>query len=93
MFTDNEIERLRKKGVNIIHQNANLQIHNLRSLPNNAYLVKLDYLGNILYDIVQGTKVAIFDAYYDHYGKDVIQRIDFSEGRMNPKLMPPPNKK
>jgi len=56
------------------------------SFPNDAYLVWYNVNGEEFIDLTRGTKVRIFDMYYDKYGPGSIQKIDFGYGRTNPKL-------
>jgi hypothetical protein len=37
-------------------------------------------------DLVRGSRVKIFDMYYDKYGPGSVKKIDFGYGRTNPKL-------
>lgn len=56
------------------------------SFPNDAYLIW--YIDNEeqCIDLVRGSRVRIFDMYYDRFGPGSIQKIDFGYGRTNPKL-------
>ena len=56
------------------------------SFPNDAYLIWYLIDGNQCIDLVRGTRVRIFDMYYDKYGPGSIEKIDFGYGRTNPKL-------
>ena len=56
------------------------------SFPNDAYLIWYLEDGQECIDLVRGSRVRIFDMYYDKYGPGVIQKIDFGYGRTNPKL-------
>ena len=56
------------------------------SFPNDAYLIWYELDGKTHVDLTRGTRVRIFDMYYDKYGPGVIQKIDFGYGRTNPKL-------
>ena len=40
--------------------------------------------GKIHKDLVRGPRVNIFDLYYDKFGKDAIQKIDYGHGTVNP---------
>lgn len=73
-------------GCEILLQNTSIDIAKDSSFPNDAYLIwyvfdNVDYL-----DLVRGKRVNIFDMYYDSYGKNSVQKIDFGYGRVNPKL-------
>lgn len=56
------------------------------SFPNDAYLIWYSIGDENFVDLVRGTRVRIFDMYYDKFGPDVVQKIDFGYGRTNPKL-------
>ena len=56
------------------------------SFPTDAYLIWYNEDGENSIDLVRGTRVRIFDMYYDKYGPGVIQKIDFGYGRVSPKL-------
>jgi hypothetical protein len=48
----------------------------------------------ICYDIVQaGSRVEIFDYYYDTYGKSGIQNIKWTDGNVNPRVWSNSSKK
>lgn len=56
------------------------------SFPNDAYLIWYNFKEEMHLDLVRGTRVRIFDMYYDKYGPGSVQRIDFGYGRVNPKI-------
>ena len=56
------------------------------SFPNDAYLIWYTVNDEECIDLVRGTRVRIFDMYYDKYGPGSIKKIDFGYGRTNPKL-------
>ena len=68
-----------------------------RSLPTDAFNVT--YIeGNAEHlDVTRSEKMAnVFDMYYDRYGKDVVQKIDYGAGTIRPNLWGlkrPPEKK
>jgi len=56
------------------------------SFPNDAYLIWYISDGKEHLDLIRGTRVRIFDMYYDKFGPGAIQKIDFGYGRTSPKL-------
>ena len=38
------------------------------------------------FDLCRGSKVNIFDLYYDKFGKESLQGIDFGHGNINPQM-------
>jgi len=73
-------------GCDILLQDTTLDKVKDPSFPNDAYLVWYNNEGIERLDLVRGSRVRIFDMYYDKYGPGVIQKIDFGYGRTNPKL-------
>lgn len=73
-------------GCEILLEKTTLEKAKDTSFPSDAYLVwyvidKKQYL-----DLTRGTKIRIFDMYYDTYGPGTLKKIDFGYGRVNPKL-------
>jgi len=56
------------------------------SYPNDAYIVFYKIEDKISIDLCRGSRVRIFDLYYDKFGPGSVQKIDFGYGRTNPKL-------
>ena len=56
------------------------------SFPSDAYIIFYNLDGNEYIDLVRGKRTNIFDMYYDTYGPDVVKKICFGYGRVNPKL-------
>ena len=56
------------------------------SFPNDAYLIWYIVDEKEHLDLVRGSRVRIFDMYYDKYGPGAVKKIDFGYGRSNPKL-------
>ncbi len=73
-------------GCDILLEKTTLDRAKDSSFPSDAYLIwytvgEKDYI-----DLTRGSRVRIFDMYYDKYGPGTIQKIDFGYGRTNPKL-------
>jgi len=73
-------------GCEILLEKTTLQQAKDTSFPNDAYIIWYIDDGNDCIDLVRGTRVRIFDMYYDKYGPGSVQKIDFGYGRVNPKL-------
>jgi len=73
-------------GCDILLEKTTLDKAKDSSFPNDAYLIWYDEDGTTNIDLVRGTRVRIFDMYYDKYGPGAVQKIDFGYGRTNPKL-------
>ena len=72
-------------GCDIILQDTTIERAKDSSFPNDAYLIWYND-GKDHLDLVRGSRVRIFDMYYDKYGPGAVQKIDFGYGRTNPKL-------
>ncbi len=58
-----------------------------RSLPSDAFNVTYVVEGETRLDVTRSEKMAnVFDMYYDRYGKDVVQKIDYGHGTIRPNL-------
>jgi hypothetical protein len=80
-------------SIQIIHQNCDPKLAEDRTLPYNAYVVKYYDDEQYNYDIVIcNKKTDIFDYYWDRYREGLIA-FKQTEGRVNPKLWSPTNKK
>ena len=56
-----------------------------RKLPTDAFNVTYVVEGETRLDVTRsGKMVNVFDMYYDRYGKDCVQKIDFGYGTVNP---------
>ena len=56
-----------------------------RKLPSDAFNVTYVVEGETHLDVTRSAKmVNIFDMYYDRYGKDCVQKIDYGRGTVNP---------
>ena len=67
-----------------------------RKLPTDAFNVTYVVEGQTYLDVTRSEKMAnVFDMYYDRYGKDVIQKIDYGHGTIRPNFWgnKPPQKK
>ena len=58
-----------------------------RSLPTDAFNVTYLVEGETRLDVTRSEKMAnVFDMYYDRYGKDAVQKIDYGCGTIRPNL-------
>jgi hypothetical protein len=72
-------------GCDILLQDTTIEKAKDSSFPSDAYLIWYND-GTDHLDLVRGSRVRIFDMYYDKYGPGVVKKIDFGYGRTNPKL-------
>jgi hypothetical protein len=73
-------------GCELLFERATLEQVKDKSLPSDAYIIIYEVDGNSYMDLCRGTKVKIFDLYYDKFGPGSVKKIDFGYGRTNPKL-------
>ena len=73
-------------GCEILLEDTTLERAKDPSYPTDAYLIWYNYNKETRLDLVRGTRVRIFDMYYDKYGLGAVQKIDFGYGRVSPKL-------
>jgi hypothetical protein len=73
-------------GCDLLFERTTLQQIKDPSLPNDAYVVIYRVNGETFMDLCRGTRVRIFDMYYDKFGPGSVQKIDFGYGRTSPKL-------
>ena len=70
-----------------------------KKFPTDAFIVKYSIDGQNYIDLTRSEKMMnIFVMYYDRYGKDAIQKIDYGYGNIRPnlwgaKVTPPKRKK
>ena len=58
-----------------------------KSLPTDAFNVTYVVEGETHLDVTRSEKmINIFDMYYDRYGKDSVQKIDYGAGAVRPNL-------
>lgn len=73
-------------GCEILLQKTTVQSAKDSSFPNDAYLIWYSFNGENCVDLVRGTRVRIFDMYYDKYGPGSVKKIDWGYGRVSPKM-------
>ncbi len=56
------------------------------SFPTDAYMIWYQIGNKTHVDLIRGSRVRIFDMYYDKYGPGAVKKISFGYGRTNPKL-------
>ena len=69
----------------IIQEKTTIDKAKDRNLPTDAFTVTYMCEGTECMDVTRsGKMVNIFDMYYDRYGKDSLQKIDYGYGTVNP---------
>ena len=75
-----------KYGCEVLLEKTTLERAKDSSFPNDAYLIWYLVDDKEYIDLVRGTRVRVFNMYYDKHGPGAIKKIDFGYGRTNPKL-------
>ena len=71
----------------IILENTTREKAEDKSLPTDAFNVTYMVEGTEHLDVTRSEKMSnVFDMYYDRYGKDVVQKIDYGAGAVRPNL-------
>ncbi len=73
-------------GCEILVENACPQQQKETSFPSDAYLVYYNVDNKNYVDLCRGSRVKIFDLYYDKFGPGAVTKIDWGYGRVNPKI-------
>ena len=84
VLTENQISDMKENGVTVIHNGCDISASKDRGLPTTAWLMSCKLEDKEWNDIVMGTRVSVFDSNYDAFGKNVIQRMDWTSGTVNP---------
>lgn len=97
-LTEEQITTMKDKCTIVILTGCDDKAATDKSLPVTSYLIECQNEDKKWNDIVMGDQVTIFDSYHDAFGKNVIQKIKWTEGTMNPKTWghikaSPPRKK
>jgi hypothetical protein len=73
-------------GCEILLENTTLELAKDPLFPTDAYIVIYKINDKCQIDLCRGTRVGIFDMYYDKFGPSSIQKIDWANGKINPNL-------
>ena len=86
IWTKEERDTLKSKyGSEIIVENGSYEDVNTKQAPTDAYIIKYTYEDKVCFDLTRGTKIKIFDMYWDKF-KGGIQSIDYGNGGIKPNL-------
>ena len=80
----------------IILEKTTLEKAEDKQFPTDAFNVSYVVDGKEYLDVTRSEKMMnVFDMYYDRYGKDAVQKIDYGAGAIRPNLwgLKPPEKK
>ena len=84
VLTENQVIDMKGNGVTVIHNGCGVEAAKDRNLPTTSWLMSCKLEDKEWNDIVMGGRVAVFDSYYDAFGKNVIQKMDWTSGTISP---------
>ena len=73
-------------GCELLVENADQKELRKTNYPSDAMIVTYKVKDKVHFDLCRGSKVNIFDLYYDKFGKESVQGIDFGHGNINPAM-------
>ena len=73
-------------GCELLVENADQKELKKTSYPSDAMIVTYKIKDKVHFDLCRGSKVNIFDLYFDKFGKGSLQGIDFGYGNINPSM-------
>ena len=75
-----------KYGCEVIIDNGTLDDVSIKHVPSDACIVKYLFEDKVRFDLTRGTKMGIFDMYYDRFKQGALQSISFGNGSIKPNL-------
>ena len=86
IWTSAERESSKEKyGCEVIIEDGSLEDVSTTQAPSDCYIVKYSYKDKVRFDLTRGTRVTLFDMYWDKF-KGGIQSIDYGRGTIKPNL-------
>ena len=77
--------KLFKDSYTLIVENGSKQDIHTREAPTDCLIVTYEFDGETHQDLTRGTRVSIFDMYYDKF-KNGLKKIDYGYGTVKPNL-------
>ena len=72
-------------GCEILVENVTTDQVTSKEVPIDCYIVEYTHKDKICYDLTRGTKITLFDMYWDKF-KGGLQTIDYGKGTIKPNL-------
>ena len=86
IWSKEEKEKLGSQyGCDIVVEDGSSEDVSIKNAPTDAYIIKYLYEDNVHYDLTRGTKVSLFDMYWDKF-KGGLQSIAYGNGGIKPNL-------
>ena len=84
-WTPSEKESLKEQyGCEILIENGSLDEVSTSDAPSDAWIVTYEIDGTVHRDLTRGTRVKLFDMYYDKFTN--VKRIEYGHGTIKPSL-------
>ena len=84
VWTQEEKDSSKEKyGCEVIVENGNNEEIYTSNAPNDTFVVSYVYMDKVCMDLTRGSKVNIFDMYWDKF-KEGLQNISFGKGNIRP---------
>ena len=71
-------------GCQLIYENATEEQLIDRKVPTDSMIIYYKVEDKVYKDLCRGSKVNLFDLYFDKFGKGSIQKIDYGHGTISP---------
>ena len=84
IWSSEERKNVSNYGCQLLVDDASEEQVQDRKLPTDTMIITYKTEGKLHRDLVRGPRVNVFDLYYDKFGKDSIQKIDYGHGTINP---------
>ena len=86
IWTKEERDTLKEKyGSEIIVEDGSLEDVSIKKAPTDAHIIQYLHEDKVRYDLTRGTKVTIFDMYWDKF-KGGLKSINYGNGGIKPNL-------
>ena len=83
-LSEEQILQMKASCTTVIYTGCDDSVAHDKNLPTTAYLIKCKDGDKEWQDVVMGTRVSIFDSYWDVFKKNVIEKMDWTSGTINP---------
>ena len=71
-------------GCQLIYENATQEQLVDRKVPTDSMIISYKVEDKLHKDLCRGSKVNLFDLYFDKFGKGSVQKIDYGHGTLKP---------
>ena len=73
-------------GCDIVVEDGSFADVSTKQAPTDAYIIKYVHEDKVCFDLTRGTKIKLFDMYYDKFRGGSIQSIDYGHGTIKPNI-------